>query len=360
MLRPRRTVCQKGRVNPARRPLTPHVARRALAVLATVLGLVFMASGPARAHEVRPALVQIQEAGDGAVEVTWKQPVAGDVGLRISPRLSGGALDRPPDRETLTDAYRIRTWRLPPGQALSGQTLSVDGLSMTVTDVLVRVKTPTAEVSTVLKPANPSLRLDLEGPAGAAVPAYLRMGVEHILMGLDHLAFVLGLLLLIGLNLGVVKAVTAFTVAHSVTLAATALGLVQVDPAVVEVLVALSIVFVAVELAAAPGSAPTLTRRRPWLVALAFGLLHGFAFAGALAQVGLPREAAPEALLLFNIGVEIGQLLFLGAAVLVILALRRIRPRLTFLTDGVVRLAPAYVIGGVAAYWLVERIAGVF
>ena len=360
MLRPRRPVCQNSRVTPARRPLTPDVARRALAALAAVLGLVFLATSSALAHEVRPALVQIQEAADGAIEVTWKQPVAGDVGLRISPRLSGGALDRPPDRETLTDAYRIRTWRLPPGQALSGQTLSVDGLSMTVTDVLVRVQTRSAAVSTVLKPANPSLRLDLEGPAGVAVPAYLRMGIEHILTGLDHLAFVLGLLLLIGLNLGVVKAVTAFTVAHSLTLAATALGLVQVDPAVIEVLVALSIVFVAVELAAGPDAPATLTRRRPWLVALAFGLLHGFAFAGALAQVGLPKEAAPQALLLFNIGVEIGQLLFLGAAVVAILALRRIRPRLPFLTDGFVRQAPAYLIGGVSAYWLIARIAGVF
>jgi len=352
MLRPRRPVCQNSRVIPARRPLTPDAARRALAALAAVLGLVFLATSSALAHEVRPALVQIQEAADGAIEVTWKQPVAGDVGLRISPRLSGGALDRPPDRETLTDAYRIRTWRLPPGQALSGQTLSVDGLSMTVTDVLVRVQTRSAEVSTVLKPANPSLRLDLEGPAGVAVPAYLRMGIEHILTGLDHLAFVLGLLLLIGLNLGVVKAVTAFTVAHSLTLAATALGLVQVDPAVIEVLVALSIVFVAVELAAGPDAPAPLTRRRPWLVALAFGLLHGF--------VGLPKEAAPQALLLFNIGVEIGQLLFLGAAVVAILALRQIRPRLPFLTDGFVRQAPAYLIGGVSAYWLIARIAGVF
>ena len=350
MLRPRRPVCQNRHVNPSRRLPNRPLSLRALSALAAIVACLLMAAAPAVAHEVRPALVQIEEATDGAIEVTWKQPVAGDVGVRLAPRLSGGGLDRAPDRETLTDAYRVRIWNLPPGQDLSGQTLSVDGLSMTVTDVLVRVKTPEAEVSSVLKPANPSPRLDLGGPAGAAVPAYLRLGIEHILMGL----------LLIGLNLGVVKAVTAFTVAHSVTLAATALGLVQADPAVVEVLVALSIVFVAVELAAAPGSAPTVTRRWPWLVALAFGLLHGFAFAGALAQIGLPKEAAPQALLLFTIGVEIGQLLFLGAAALVILALRRIRPRLPWLTDGMARLGPAYVIGGLSAYWLVERIAGVF
>lgn len=358
-------------MTPHRLPLPGQIAREAarlciggitalVALLGFVIGgFVLLQATPARAHEVRPALVQILETPSG-LEVTWKQPVTGDVGLRLTPRLSGGALDRPPDRETLTDAYRIRIWRLPAGTSLSGRTLSVDGLSMTVTDVLVRIQTRTADVSTVLKPASPSLKLDLEAPAGAAVPAYLRMGVEHILTGLDHLAFVLGLLLLIGLNPGVIKAVTAFTVAHSITLAATALGVVRVDPSVVEVLVALSIVFVAVELAAPPGSPMTLTRRRPWLVALTFGLLHGFAFAGALTQIGLPKDAAPQALLLFNLGVEIGQLLFLGAAALVILALRRIRPRLPFVTEPLARLAPAYVIGGVSAYWLIERIAAVF
>jgi hydrogenase/urease accessory protein HupE len=370
MLRPRRPVCQNTGVNRPWRPrftdTTPRGsqvrapgAAAALAVL-TVFALVLLPALQAKAHEVRPALVQILETGSGGAEVTWKQPVAGDVAVRLSPRLSGGALDRPPDQETVTDAYRIRIWRLPSADGLSGQTLSVDGLSMTVTDVLVRVQAGGAEVSTVLKPSAPSLRLDLDGPAGAAVPAYLRMGVEHILTGPDHLAFVLGLLLLVGLNLGVVKAVTAFTVAHSLTLAGTALGLVRVDPAVVEVLVALSIVFVAVELASAPGARPSLTRRKPWLVALAFGLLHGFAFAGALAEIGLPKAAAPQALLLFNVGVEIGQLAFLAVAALVILALRRLRPRLPFQTDALARVGPAYAIGGLSAFWLIERLAAVF
>lgn len=305
--------------------------------------------------------MQIVEAPSGAAEVTWKQPVAGDVAVRLAPRLSGGALDRPPDSETVTPAYRIRVWKLPAGARLSGQTLSVDGLDMTVTDVLVQAKLRQGEISTVLKPSRPSLRLAMEGsPAGAAVPAYLRMGVEHILTGFDHLAFVLGLLLLIGLNRGVVKAVTAFTLAHSITLACVAMGWMRVDPALIEVLVALSIVFVALELIPRPDRPPSLTRRRPWLVALIFGLLHGFAFAGALAQIGLPKGAAPQALFLFNLGVEIGQLLFIGAASLVILALRRLRPRLPFDTAALARFAPAYVIGGMAAYWLIDRLAGLF
>lgn len=333
--------------------------RRILHFLLTVLVFVLGPATLCQAHEVRPALVQILEVPEGGLEVTWKQPVAGDVGIRLAPRLSGGALDRPPDRETLTDAYRVRVWRLARTEGLSGQTLTVEGLSMTVTDVLVRVKVGDTDISTVLKPSRPSIRLDASGPSGVATPAYLRMGIEHILMGPDHLAFVLGLLLLIGLNIGVVKAVTSFTLAHSLTLAGTALGLVRVDPATIEVLVALSIVFVAVELARGPEGPQTLTRRRPWLVALTFGLLHGFAFAGALSQIGLPEDAAPQALLLFNLGVEIGQLAFLAAATLLILALRKVRPRLPFPTEALARLAPAYGIGALSAYWLIERLAGV-
>ncbi len=335
-------------------------ALRVLAALGVLCATLLASSGPARAHEVRPALVQIVESPSGAAEVTWKQPVAGEVAIRLSPRLSGGALDRPPDSETVTQAYRIRVWRLPADARLAGQTLSVEGLDMTVTDVLVQARLSQGEISTVLKPSRPSLRLAVDTPVGTAVPAYLRMGIEHILTGFDHLAFVLGLLLLIGLNRGVVKAVTAFTLAHSVTLAGAALGWVQVDPAMIEVLVALSIVFVALELVPRPGRPPSLTRRRPWLVALAFGLLHGFAFAGALSQIGLPKDAAPQALFLFNLGVEIGQLVFIAAASLVILGLRRLRPILPFDTGALTQLAPAYAIGGLSAYWLIARLAGLF
>ena len=346
-------------MNAARlRSLPP--ALRVLATLVVLCASLLSPGGQARAHEVRPALVQIVESPSGAAEVTWKQPVSGEVAIRLSPRLSGGALDRPPDSETVTQAYRIRVWRLPADARLAGQTLSVEGLNMTVTDVLVQARLSTGEISTVLKPSRPSLRLAVDTQAGAAVPAYLRMGIEHILTGFDHLAFVLGLLLLIGLNWGLVKAVTAFTLAHSVTLACAALGWVRVDPAAIEVLVALSIVFVALELVPRPGRPPSLTRRQPWLVALAFGLLHGFAFAGALSQIGLPKDAAPQALFLFNLGVEIGQLVFIAAASLVILGLRRLRKRLPFDMPAVARLAPAYAIGGLSAYWLIARLAGLF
>jgi hydrogenase/urease accessory protein HupE len=206
----------------------------------------------------------------------------------------------------------------------------------------------------MLRPAAPSQVLKLAAPQGIAVPGYLRLGVEHILTGFDHLLFVLGLLLLTGPNWRVVKAISAFTVAHSITLALAALGYVRFPSAVIEALVALSIVFVACELA--PGGRPdTLTRRYPWLIAFTFGLLHGLAFAGALSQIGLPPKAAPQALFLFNVGVEIGQLMFIAAAITAMRLYALARDRFGWREAAWVHAAPSYVIGGLAAYWLIER-----
>ena len=322
------------------------------AVLAFMAGLWLATS--AAAHEVRPALVQINQTAPGDYVVTWKQPVVGDMAVRMVPRLSSGVLDKPASREEITPAFRIRVWKVVKGAPLDGQTLTIEGLKETVTDVLVRI-TPQdgAELNTVLHPSGASYRIALSGPSGMAVPAYLRLGVEHILTGFDHLMFVFGLLLLIGTNWRIVKAVTAFTVAHSITLALAALGFVKFPSAVIEALVALSIVFVASELLS---QKDTLTRRRPWLIAFIFGLLHGLAFAGALSNIGLPPKAEPRALFLFNLGVELGQLAFILVAVGVIFALRAVRKRLSFNTDALARLAPPYVIGGCAAFWLIERI----
>jgi hypothetical protein len=185
------------------------------------------------------------------------------------------------------------------------------------------------------------------------------LGIGHILTGFDHLMFVLGLLLLIGPNWRLVKAVTAFTVAHSLTLALAALGFVHFPSAIIEALVALSIVFVACELVPLPGRPETLTHRHPWLIAFTFGLLHGLAFAGALAEVGLPKGAEVAALFLFNVGVEIGQLTFIAVAIGAIWALRWMRKRLPVITPAFARVAPAYVIGSCAAFWLIERIFAV-
>jgi hydrogenase/urease accessory protein HupE len=187
------------------------------------------------------------------------------------------------------------------------------------------------------------------------VPGYLRLGVDHILTGFDHLLFVFGLLLLVGPNWRLVKAVTAFTAAHSITLALAALGYLRFPSAAIEALVALSILFVAVELASPDRVDPTLARRRPWLIAFLFGLLHGMAFAGVLADIGLPPGAAPPALLLFNVGVEIGQLLFIATALAGLWAAGTAARRLSLPRPGWAAAAPAYVIGGLSAYWLIER-----
>jgi hydrogenase/urease accessory protein HupE len=327
---------------------------------AAAIGLWLALASAVQAHEVRPALLQITQEAPGRYQVLWKQPLVGEMGLHLVPHLSGGAIERAPDTETATPGFLLRTWKIAEPPALDGQTIAIEGLTASVTDVLVRIEADGKSLNAVIHPAQPTYAIRLAGPTGTALPAYLTLGVEHILTGADHLAFVLGLLLLIGPSWRVVKAVTAFTVAHSITLALAALGYVHFPSAAIEALVALSIVFVASELIPRPERPPTLTRRHPWLIAFVFGLLHGLAFAGALAQIGLPPKAEPMALFLFNLGVEIGQVGFIAAAIAVILALRWLRPRLRLDTPVVARLAPAYAIGGLACFWLIERLSVAF
>lgn len=329
---------------------------KALAAVWLALAALFAALTPAQAHEVRPALVQIQETGPKAYDVVWKRPVVGDMALRLVPHLSGGALEKPPTLEQAAPGYVTRVWRVRDGPPLEGQVLEVEGLSQSVTDVIVRVTTRDGRtLDHVLKPAQPKFTLSLAPAAGVAVPAYLVLGVEHILIGIDHLLFVLGLLLLIGPNWRLVKAITGFTVAHSITLALAALGYITFPSAAIEALVALSILFVAVELMPARRAAGGLAQRRPWLIAFVFGLLHGMAFAGVLADIGLPPDAAPQALLLFNVGVEIGQLVFIGAVLGLMAAGRWLWQARHWTTPRWAALAPAYLIGSLSAYWLIER-----
>jgi hydrogenase/urease accessory protein HupE len=328
-----------------------------LIALAAFVAGVFGA-GPAAAHEVRPAYLEITQDGPHHYAVTWKQPVLGEVAIHLAPRLSNGWLDRPPADQFASASFLIRTWSIDAlgADPLAGQTLSIDGLDRTITDVLVQVRLADGRrLESIVKPDHPSLALSFAATGGLPVPAYLRLGVEHILTGIDHLMFVLGLLLLIGVRWRLIKAITAFTLAHSITLAASAVGLVHVPSVVVEALVALSIVFVAAELAGSLRGRGGQTQRYPWLIAFTFGLLHGFAFAGALAEVGLPKDAIPLSLLLFNLGVEIGQLLFVGAAILVIVALRQLRPRIPAAWNAAGQRIPPYAIGAFAAFWFIER-----
>ena len=314
---------------------------------------------PARdvdAHEVRPAYLEIDESAPNRFDVLWKQPSLGTLVLRLNPRLSNGLLDTPPDEEYTANSFVIRRWQ---GRNLShdsfdGATLRIEGLEHTITDALVNISFASGQqIQTVLRPGSPAFGIHLTGTGKLPVPAYLTLGIEHILTGFDHLSFVLGLLLLVRGRLRLIKTITAFTLAHSMTLAAAALGYVHVSAPVIESLVALSIVFVAVELTRAWQGQEGITTRYPWLIAFTFGLLHGFAFAGSLADIGLPLHHIPAALLLFNCGVEVGQLLFVGVVFAISALLRRLP---WSWLGGPVRWAIPYGIGALASYWMLERV----
>jgi hydrogenase/urease accessory protein HupE len=205
---------------------------------------------------------------------------------------------------------------------------------------------------TRLQPSNPAFVVEASAGAWEVARTYLILGVEHILFGIDHLLFVLALLLVVKGAGRVVATVTAFTIAHSITLAAATLGLVRVPGPPVEAMIALSIVFVAAEIVHGARGRPGLTARRPWVVAFTFGLLHGLGFAGALSEVGLPQNAIPLALFFFNVGVELGQLLFIGAFAVAALVIARAR----ILWPRWLEIAPAYPIGSIAMFWVLQRV----
>lgn len=333
---------------------------------AFALGLLLWAAFPAVwAHEVRPALFEIERSANSQCEILWKQPVVGELAVRLVPHLSGGWLGAPPISESAGPGrYSLRWVRRPCTlEALEAQAFTVEGLDTTITDVLVRVDFGEGRrIQHILRPGdaplvfgNPGGQQVARGAVGSS--AFFRLGVVHILEGVDHLAFVLGLVLLVGLRKRLVTAVTGFTVAHSLTLGATALGWLQPWPALIEAMVALSILFVAAEaLRARRGGPRTLTGRWPELAALGFGLLHGFAFAGALGAIGLPQDETLLALLLFNLGVEAGQLVYVLAVLVVSVALRRTTTALPHWAGEL----PAYVIGACASYWTFERTLAIF
>src|SRR4051812_10827482 len=281
---------------------------RRLAILLGVLGALLGQS--ARSDEVRPGYLELRQTTPDRYSLLFKVPALGeDVRLAIYVALPDGTSDvAPPQARFIGSAYiERRTIRRHGG--LAGQTIAIEGLSRTSTDVLVRTESLGGATQTErLSPMKTTFVVEAAPGAWEVATTYLRLGIEHILFGFDHLLFVLALVILVRDRRRVALTVTAFTVAHSITLAAATLGLVAVPGPPLEAAIALSIVLVAIEIVNARCGTPALTARRPWLVAFGFGLLHGFGFAGALAEVGLPHHAIPLALLFFNLGVEIGQL----------------------------------------------------
>jgi hydrogenase/urease accessory protein HupE len=286
--------------------------------------------------------------------------------LAIYVKLPEGTQDVGPPRASFSDGVYVerRTIRLDGG--FIGQPISIDGLSATSTEVLVRIESLAGAVQTErLSPTKTAFIIKAVPGGWETAATYLHLGVEHILFGFDHLLFVLALVILVRGWGRVAITVTAFTIAHSITLAAAALGFVNLPGPPLEATIALSIMLVAVEILNARRGKPSSTARLPWLVAFGFGLLHGFGFAGALAEVGLPQNSIAVALLFFNVGVEIGQLIFVAAILSTMSLFRyaaskllepaRIRPALDRLDVTV-----AYAIGVMAAYWLIERTAAFF
>jgi hydrogenase/urease accessory protein HupE len=322
--------------------------------VAYVTLLVLGGARGAGAHEVRPAYLEFREQAPERVALLWKVPARGNVRLPLHAVLPASCTPVAPPRATWTgDAHVERAVLACPG-GLDGARVAVDGLRGTTVDVLARVTRTDGSVHVArLTPSAPAFTIAAAPGALGVARLYAALGLEHILLGIDHLLFVLALVLLAGPTRRLIATVTAFTVAHSLTLAAATLGVVDVPVAPVEAVIALSIVLVAAEIVHAAAGRPGLTARRPWLVAFAFGLLHGLGFAGALADVGLPPQAIPLALLCFNLGVELGQLVFVAA----VLGLGRLATELRLAWPAWAWRLPPYAIGSVAAYWTITRLA---
>ena len=332
--------------------------RAPAASLVAALAAMLLAS-PALAHRLSPAFFGLTETAPGMYAVQWKVSIAGGLASALEPKVPQGcSLTGDVRTYVVNEDVRFQHGTMSCAGGIGGRELEVDGLELTQTDVLLRVDYLDGSASNQrLTPAEPSVVIPERPSALEVIRTYTVLGIGHILGGVDHLLFVLALLLLVRGIGRLVATVTAFTLAHSVTLAAATLGFVHVPPAPVEATIALSILFLASELArqGADGRAD-LTARFPWLVAFSFGLLHGFGFAGALSEVGVPQKAVPLALLFFNVGVEIGQLAFIAAVLAIGWSVRRAAIRAPAWWPR----AAAYGIGSVAAFWVVQRTAAIF
>lgn len=319
-----------------------------------LLLLLILAAAPSLAHEIRPAFLHIREIGPSTYDVLWKTPAQGEMRLALNVRLPHECRAISEPRLTVVAAAVVHQWRTRCDGGLPGKRLGIDNLATTLTDVIVRFE-PLEGASKTLRidGADPSIVIPERQTTRAVAGVYFALGLGHILFGFDHLLFVLCLLMLVSEARRLVGAITAFTIAHSVTLAGTTFGWVRLAAAPVEALIALSIALLAAEILKARSTNSSVVQRMPWLAAGAFGLLHGFGFASALSEAGLPEQAVPLALLFFNVGVEAGQLLFVGVVLTSMGLSRRFAPR----PPGWAWRAPPYAAGIVACFWLIERTA---
>ena len=322
--------------------------------LALIVAAPLLALPAAFAHETRPAYLELKETAPGQYGVLWRTPVLSGMRLPVALKLPDGVrnLQEPAVQELTDSLLERRSIDAGPG-GLAGKRIEFPGLQFTITDVLVRVERLDGTASTELvRPPRPWFELAAPRGTLATAGVFLAQGIEHILLGVDHLLFVLGLLAIVRTPWMLVKTITAFTVAHSITLAVATLGYASVPAAPLNAAIALSILFLGPEIVRAWRGGTSFTIRHPWVVAFAFGLLHGFGFASGLTALGLPRGEIPLALLMFNVGVEVGQLAFVALVLLLARAFRVLQvhwPR-------ALELAPAYVVGSLGAFWTIRRV----
>jgi hypothetical protein len=314
------------------------------------LGALLFAATRLAAHEVQPGYLELHEVSPGRYDVLWRHPAAGEVTVNLIPVFPGECTDAGAggERQSVPGATVVRTTIVCEG-GIRGLTLGIEGLRETTTDVLVRIHHGDGVLEThLIRPVAPTY---VVGGGSGKAASYLRLGVEHILMGVDHLLFVLGLLLIVRNRWMLLKTITSFTIAHSITLAIATLGYASAPGLPLNAAIALSILFLGPEIVRTRRGETSMTIRHPWVVAFAFGLLHGFGFASGLTTLGLPAAEIPLALLLFNVGVEVGQLFFVG----VILALGRSFLTLEIRWPRWVEWTPAYVVGSLGAFWFIQR-----
>ena len=308
----------------------------------------------ALADEFRPALLELNERDGGWVDFTWKVPMRGDQVLALTPVLPEFLEQMGPGSSRRVPGAWLETRSDRAGQqTLNGVTLSIEGLGAVPADVLVRVKLRDgSEHSAILRSGSSSFTIPEQATRVDLAISYWRMGTIHILEGYDHLLFLLTLLLIVSGIWPLLKTVTAFTLAHSITLALATLGLLYIPPVPTEAVISLSIVLLAVEVVRKNQGQLTLSERYPWFVAFTFGLVHGLGFAGALSEIGVPQNEVPLALLMFNVGVETGQVMFVVAVSALLAGLHRLHG---YSALTLARATP-YAIGGIAMFWTIQRI----
>lgn len=323
------------------------------AILAFLLPVLLAVAG--HAHEVRPAYLDMRETAPDAFAVVWKVPAQGEMRLGLHARLPASCAQKAEPVRSIERGAYLERWTVACAGGLKGGEIGVDGLESTLTEALVRIEYAAGDTEVGrLMPDRPRFLIAGMQTRIEVARTYFLLGVDHILSGLDHLLFVLALILLIRNRWMLVKTITAFTIAHSITLAGASLGYFSLPQKPVEATIALSIAFVASELTKTKPGERRLSESYPWVVAFAFGLLHGFGFAGALKETGLPQSDVPLSLLTFNLGVEAGQLIFVAAA----LILLRTASALVVVPLATTRRLGAYIIGTASMLWLVPRFVG--